>query len=246
MTNDMQTDITRFRHLLELFYEGATTPDEEQELMRCARMTDPARIPDDLRPDVEMLRSMAAADASFSGFAARIDDITAVAPAKPRRGFARRVIWGISAAAACAAIAFTVVRTVPDDDRSLTVSGSRPAIAMAATNPSSHTVPEEAAPEARRAEVKTVSATPDSPSSPVKSVAKQNPPVRRSETVSDPDTGNGISLAEKSADDLASQLKLVDYSLELLAENMQTTRESLTLTNDILNNVGNQLNRIIL
>lgn len=96
-----KNDINRFRILLERYYAGDTTSEQEQDLMRLAKSFDRDNMPTDLVDDVRMLCDMSTLSGDARQFADFLDALPPNVDIKPSRRRLNRTIW-ISAAASVA------------------------------------------------------------------------------------------------------------------------------------------------
>lgn len=109
------SQISQLRSLMERYYDGLTSLDEERSLIRMVAEARPDEIPADLREDAALLRALSlqaeAAKAVEAVIAAQ-----AAQPAPVRRPLFRR--WMVAAAAALIAVVATVgfrLMSRPDD-----------------------------------------------------------------------------------------------------------------------------------
>lgn len=96
-----KNDINRFRILLERYYAGDTTSEQEQELMKMAKSFDRDNMPTDIVDDVRMLCDMSTLSGDARQFADFLDALPPNVDIKPSRRRLNRTVW-ISAAASVA------------------------------------------------------------------------------------------------------------------------------------------------
>lgn len=96
-----KNDINRFRILLDRYYAGDTTSEQEQELMKMAKSFDRDNMPTDIVDDVRMLCDMSTLSGDARQFADFLDALPPNVDIKPSRRRFNRTIW-ISAAASVA------------------------------------------------------------------------------------------------------------------------------------------------
>lgn len=96
-----KNDINRFRILLDRYYAGDTTSEQEQELMKMAKSFDLDNMPTDIVDDVRMLCDMSTLSGDARQFADFLDALPPNVDIKPSRRRFNRTIW-ISAAASVA------------------------------------------------------------------------------------------------------------------------------------------------
>lgn len=96
-----KNDINRFRILLDRYYAGDTTSEQEQELMKMAKSFDRDNMPTDIVDDVRMLCDMSTLSGDARQFADFLDALPPNVDIKPSRRRLNRTVW-ISAAASVA------------------------------------------------------------------------------------------------------------------------------------------------
>jgi len=126
--NHRQINIAQTRHLLDMYYRGETTPEQERQLTQSLAGADPGTLPDDLRAEqpmfADLLRIMPEHERRVSippHIAARltdaIDRIAVPGPVMRRRRFS--LLLRLSSAAAAAVVIGLIAFNLSDRDSSV-------------------------------------------------------------------------------------------------------------------------------
>lgn len=106
------SEISEIRRLLELYYEGKTSPGQQRRLCDFFAAADSASLPEDLRADAAMFSALAAETAAVppSSLVSSITEhISHLAEEERRRNRRHPLMWWALCTAAAAAIALLVI-----------------------------------------------------------------------------------------------------------------------------------------
>lgn len=144
--NNKPTDIATVRHLLDQYYLGLTTPDQERQLAHWAHSTPDSAIPADLRADAAMLRELYGHSTPHTrAEAERVANATI--SRLSRRHRIRPAVWSIAAAVAAACLIIAIGMR-PEPVRQPAAAGPEPTPVVAQITPTPEPTPSHAPIEA--------------------------------------------------------------------------------------------------
>lgn len=119
-----QEKITEIRHLVDLWYDGDADPELQQRLVLFFAQTDPEQLPDDLKAEVEVFRSIGDLSQTCPDTALTAEIDAAVQAEKRRRPILHRVAAWSAAIAAAAVVAVVVTMGLKMPTTSLDTSAT--------------------------------------------------------------------------------------------------------------------------
>lgn len=236
-------DLKYYRDLLRLYYDGTATPQQEKELESMALEADMASLPDDLKTDTEMLRDIAGLGNDAATFAAGLDRIVAENPHQSTPGRRRMAPWiisAVSAAAVLAAVAFIGFRHDAQHHGNVKSGQTLIAEATPTETPAADVVPDTPQAEGLPAESSSeIPATPEVSAAPLRHRSTPET-VKRPAATADETAGGTIEIT-----DVETASEIVEKTMNLLARNLDTSRNSIEQTQNILQSTGQQINQYL-
>lgn len=233
MTN---SDIKHFKQLLELYYSGTASAEQEQILMRMAETADPQSVPEDLRIDVTMLRDLSALGHDASAFATTLNEITAqnVKPTFTYRRKKRYLLISTVAAAAIAAIVVFVGKIEKSDVSPHRISPT-PVLAEASAHDGSNQVKKpDDTPLLSQSAAKTVEKETTETLTPALASVESNATHHGKTNDLKVNTETHTAPMQIEVTDPEVAAMIVERSLNLLATNITTSGEALNNSTALL------------
>lgn len=226
-----ESEIKHFNRLLELYYSGTASTEEEQELMLIAEKTDPESMPEELRGDVSMLRDLSDFHHDATAFASFLDELT-LNKKQPTPHPRRKIhVWIGSLIAAAAAIAATVVFV--DSSGTPQATGVRTETTTLLAENRGETSPQKSEEPTAKASSPHLLSLPseEGAEKPVSATTRAKATHRREKQKPTPAPQTPKEIEVRDPEVAA---RLVEQSLNLLAENISISNRSIAESTQLL------------